>query len=70
MQGGLISELRYLRCVQHMIRLLLDPNPALRPKPRDLYERHPAFTMERRDLLSDTLGGLILTVNTKGLRLP
>ncbi|KAL8271195.1 hypothetical protein Esti_004856 [Eimeria stiedai] len=72
-----IEDLEFSHCsldtplaILHMIRLLLEPDPGLRPKPRDLLERHPAFTTERKALLTDTLGALIFQVNSRGLRLP
>ncbi|KAL8432284.1 hypothetical protein Efla_000868 [Eimeria flavescens] len=57
-------------CAKHMIRLLLDPNPERRATPRELFERHPAFTMEKKDLLADTLGGMVFRLSSKGPRLP
>ncbi|OEH76343.1 rhoptry kinase family protein ROP27 [Cyclospora cayetanensis] len=53
-----IEDLDFSHCspdtplaVLHMIRLLLEPNPLRRPKPRDIYERHPVFQMEPHFML-------------------
>lgn len=51
--------------LQHLLRLLLEPNVSLRATPRSLLERHPVFTMPPSSILGETLEDLVYTMKQK-----